>query len=167
MSMVFAPFCEPDVPSPPPARNVPQEEPRPPLRLIAFADGASRGNPGPAFYGAVIYDLQHQELRASGDAIGRDTNNVAEYRGAIAAVQGALDLGATELELNMDSQLIVRQVEGSYRVKNAKLRPLFLRLQALLNQLDAFKIQHVPREQNTRADALANAALDGRLTGVE
>ena len=139
----------------------------PPLRLVAFADGASRGNPGPASYGAVVYDDQGGELRWLGATIGRGTNNVAEYRGAIAAVEAAIELGATELELNMDSQLIVRQIEGRYRVRNAALRPLFLRLQDLLNQLDAFKIQHVPREQNTRADALANAALDGRLDDVQ
>lgn len=138
----------------------------PPLRLVAFADGASRGNPGPASYGAVVYDDQGGELRGLGATIGRGTNNVAEYRGAIAAVEAAIELGATELELNMDSQLIVRQIEGSYRVRNAALRPLFRQLQDLLNQLDAFKIQHVPREQNTRADALANAALDGRLDDV-
>ncbi len=139
----------------------------PPLRLVAFADGASRGNPCPASYGAVVYDDQGGELRGLGATIGRGTNNVAEYRGAIAAVEAAIKLGATELELNMDSQLIVRQIEGSYRVRNAALRPLFRTLQDLLNQLDAFKIQHVPREQNTRADALANAALDGRLDDVQ
>ncbi len=139
----------------------------PPFRLVAFADGASRGNPGPASYGAVVYDEQGGQLRGLGATIGRATNNVAEYRGAIAAVEAAIELGATELELNMDSQLIVRQIEGSYRVRNAALRPLFRRLQDLLNQLDAFKIQHVPREQNTRADALANAALDGRLDDVQ
>ncbi len=95
----------------------------PPLHLVAFADGASRGNPGPASYGAVVYDDQGGELRGLGATIGRGTNNVAEYRGAIAAVEAAIELGATELELNMDSQLIVRQIEGRYRVRNAALRP--------------------------------------------
>lgn len=137
-----------------------------PRRLVAYADGASRGNPGPASFGAVVLDLDGQELQALGGQIGRDTNNVAEYQGAIAAVEAALALGATELDLHMDSQLIVRQVEGRYRVRNATLKPLFDKLVALLDQLDGFKIRHVPREQNTRADALANAALDGTLDKI-
>ena len=138
----------------------------PPLRLVAYADGASRGNPGPASFGAVVLDLDGQELQALGGQIGRNTNNVAEYQGAIAAVEAALELGATELELHLDSQLIVRQVEGRYRVRNAALKPLFNKLVALLDLLDGFKIRHVPREQNTRADALANAALDHTLDNV-
>ncbi len=132
------------------------------LRLMAYTDGASRGNPGPASYGAVVLDAKGGELRAISVAIGVETNNVAEYRGAIAAVEAALELGASALELRMDSQLIVRQLEGRYRVKNAGLKPLFLKLQALLEQLDEVAIRHVPREENRRADALANAALDGR-----
>jgi ribonuclease HI len=138
----------------------------PPLRLVAYADGASRGNPGPASFGAVVLDVDGHELQALGGQIGRNTNNVAEYQGAIAAVEAALELGATELDLHMDSQLIVRQVEGRYRVRNAMLKPLFDKLVALLDQLDGFKIRHVPREQNTRADALANAALDGTLDTI-
>jgi len=117
--------------------------------------------------GAVVIDAAGAVQHEVSERLGVTTNNVAEYRGAIAAVEAAIELGATELELNMDSQLIVRQIEGSYRVRNAGLRPLFRTLQDLLNQLDAFKIQHVPREQNTRADALANAALDGRLDDLQ
>jgi ribonuclease HI len=135
----------------------------PPRRLVAYADGASRGNPGPASFGAVIFDLDGQELRALGGTIGRNTNNVAEYQGAIAAVEAAIQLGATELDLHMDSQLIVRQVEGRYRVKSAALKPLYTKMVDLLDRLDSFRIWHVPRERNTRADALANAALDGTL----
>ena len=100
------------------------------------------------------------ELAAKGEAIGRATNNVAEYRGAIAAVEAALDLGADELELRLDSELVVRQLEGRYRVKNRQLKPLFERLQALIDRLDRFQATHVPRERNRRADALANEALD-------
>jgi ribonuclease HI len=136
------------------------------LRLMAYTDGASRGNPGPASYGAVVLDAEGGELRAISVAIGVETNNVAEYRGAIAAVEAALELGASALELRMDSQLIVRQLEGRYRVKNAGLKPLFLKLQALLEQLDEVAIRHVPREENRRADALANAALDGRSSDL-
>ena len=137
------------------------------MKMYANADGASRGNPGPAAYGAVVYDANDAELQALGGAIGRNTNNVAEYRGAIAAVQTALDLGATELELRLDSELIVRQLQGRYRVKNAALKPLYAQLRALLDRLDIVRIRHVPREQNSRADELANAALDGRLADVE
>ena len=132
------------------------------MRLTAYADGASRGNPGPAAYGAAVFDEEGGELRAVREAIGRGTNNEAEYRGAIAAVRAALELGATELELRLDSQLIVRQLQGSYRVRNERLKPLYRQLLALVDQLAAFNVDHVPREQNKRADALANAALDGQ-----
>lgn len=135
--------------------------------MFANADGASRGNPGPAAYGAVVYDADDVELGALGGAIGRNTNNVAEYRGAIAAVEAALELGASELELRLDSELIVRQLEGRYRVRNAALKPLYAELTRLLAKLDNVRIRHVPREQNSRADELANAALDGRLSDVE
>ena len=135
--------------------------------MYANADGASRGNPGPAAFGAVVYDAADAELRALGGRIGRGTNNVAEYRGAIAAVEAALELGATELELRLDSELIVRQLEGRYRVKNAALKPLHAQLQRLLSRLDVVRVRHVPRGQNSRADELANAALDGRLADVE
>ena len=135
--------------------------------MYANADGASRGNPGPAAFGAVVYDAADAELRALGGWIGRGTNNVAEYRGAIAAVEAALELGATELELRLDSELIVRQLEGRYRVKNAALKPLHAQLQRLLSRLDVVRVRHVPRGQNSRADELANAALDGRLADVE
>ena len=132
------------------------------MRLTAYADGASRGNPGPAAYGAAVFDEEGGELRAVREAIGRGTNNEAEYRGAIAAVRAALELGATELELRLDSQLIVRQLQGSYRVRNERLKPLYRQLLALVDQLAGFNVDHVPREQNKRADALANAALDGQ-----
>jgi len=136
------------------------------LRLVAYTDGASRGNPGAAAFGAVVLDATGAELRTISEPIGVATNNVAEYRGAIAAVQAALELGASALELRMDSELIVRQLEGRYRVRNAGLKPLFAQLRGLLDQLDAVAIRHVPREQNRRADALANAALDGRSSDV-
>ena len=130
------------------------------MHLIAYADGASRGNPGPAAYGAVLCDLDGAELDAWGNPIGRATNNVAEYHGAIAAVEAALERGATELELRLDSELIVRQLEGRYRVKNKQLRPLFDQLSSLVEQLDSFQPTHVRRHLNQRADAMANQALD-------
>ena len=130
------------------------------MRVIAWADGASRGNPGPASYGYVVTDEQGVEVDAGGEVIGRATNNVAEYRGAIAAAQAALRAGADELELRLDSQLVVRQVEGRYRVRNAALKPLYDRLLDLLDEFDDAQMVHVPREQNAHADGLANAALD-------
>lgn len=128
--------------------------------MIAYADGASRGNPGPAAYGAVLCDEHGHELDAWGNAIGRATNNVAEYLGALAAVEAALERGATELELRLDSELIVRQLEGRYRVRNRTLKPLFEQLSGLIDQLETFRPVHVRREFNRRADALANEALD-------
>ena len=132
------------------------------MRLIAYADGASRGNPGPAAYGAVLCDVDGGELDAWGNPIGRATNNVAEYHGAIAAVEAALERGATALELRLDSELIVRQLEGRYRVRNQSLKPLFDQLTTLIEQFESFQPTHVRREFNKRADALANEALNRR-----
>jgi len=132
------------------------------MHLIAYADGASRGNPGPAAYGAVLCDADGVELDSWGNPIGRATNNVAEYHGAIAAVEAALERGATQLELRLDSDLIVQQVRGTYRVRKQQLKPLFEQLMRLLGELDHFEVNHVYRELNTRADAMANQALDRR-----
>ena len=134
-------------------------------KLIAYTDGASRGNPGPSAYGVVVYDEDGKELHRSGKALGHGTNNQAEYHGAVAALEAALGLGATELELRMDSELIVRQLQGRYRVKNPKLIPLHNRLLALRDRLDGFTPVHVPRAQNKVADALANEALDHASRG--
>lgn len=130
------------------------------MKLIAWADGASRGNPGPAAYGYVLTEPDGGEVEAGGEAIGRATNNIAEYRGAIAALEAAQRRGAAELELRLDSELIVRQIQGRYRVKNAALKPLYAELKALSEAFPKFAIRHVPRAQNARADGLANAALD-------
>ena len=130
------------------------------MRLVIYADGASRGNPGPAAFGAVILDAAGDEIRAIATPIGVATNNVAEYRGAIAGAQAAVELGATEIELYMDSELIVRQLEGRYRVRNKGLKPLYSELTMLLGQLEHVVIRHVSRVHNQRADELANAALD-------
>ena len=105
------------------------------------------------------------ELHRTCRALGHGTNNQAEYRGAIAALEAALGLGATEVELRMDSELIVRQLEGRYRVKNPKLVPLHNRILALRSRLDRLHAVHVPRAQNKVADALANEALDNASAG--
>lgn len=135
------------------------------MRLTVFAHGASRGNPGPAAIGATIRDHTGQEIGTVSERIGRGTNNQAEYRAAIAGVRLARQLGATALDLRMDSELVVRQLSGQYRVKNAALQPLFQALVAELEAIGGYTVGHVPRERNARADALANAALDARQPG--
>jgi ribonuclease HI len=131
------------------------------MKLVVYADGASRGNPGPAAIGASIRDENGVELATVSERIRRATNNVAEYRAAIQGVRKAKQLGATNVDLRMDSELIVRQLAGIYRVKHPALQPLFVALMAELGPV-AWSVGHVPRSENTRADALANAALDGR-----
>ena len=130
--------------------------------MVAYADGASRGNPGPSSFGVVVYDEAGKELHRSSRALGRATNNQAEYQGAIAALEAALGLGASEVELRMDSELIVRQLSGRYRVKNPGLAPLYKRILDLRTRFDRVVIVHVPRAQNKVADKLANEALDRR-----
>ncbi len=125
-----------------------------------FTDGASRGNPGPASIGAVVYNVSGEEVHTVSRRLGRATNNEAEYQAVIAGLEAALGLGGGSVDLRMDSQLIVRQLEFRYRVRNARLRPFFERVVELRRQFESFKVTHVPREQNKRADQLANLALD-------
>jgi ribonuclease HI len=127
---------------------------------LLYADGAARGNPGPAAYGFVLDDPDGVPRVAAGASLGTATNNVAEYRALIAGLECALDHGASALEVRMDSELVVRQMGGIYRVKNEGLKPLFAEAQALARRFERFTIRHVPREQNARADAEANKALD-------
>ena len=125
-----------------------------------FTDGASRGNPGPSSIGAVVYDSAGKEVHTVSRRLGRATNNEAEYQAVSAGLEAALGLGGGSVDLRMDSQLIVRQLEFRYRVRNARLRPFFERVVELRRQFESFKVTHVPREQNKRADQLANLALD-------
>ena len=127
---------------------------------LVYTDGASRGNPGRASFGAVVYDPEGRERHRISEAIGVTTNNVAEYRGLIAGIEAALALGARRVEVRMDSELIVRQAIGRYRVKNPGLIPLHNRVLALRSRFDEVVVRHVPRAQNKVADALANQALD-------
>ena len=124
------------------------------------ADGASRGNPGPASIGAVVYDPSGREAHTVSRRLGRATNNEAEYQAAIAGLEAALALGARKVRLLLDSELVVRQLEYRYRVRNPRLRPFFERLVDLRRRFDAFEVQSVPRAENKRADQLANQALD-------
>ncbi|MEO6197680.1 MAG: ribonuclease HI family protein [Dehalococcoidia bacterium] len=131
-----------------------------PGRWIVYADGASRGNPGPASIGAVVYDEAGDEVQTVSQRIGRGTNNEAEYKAAIAGLESALALGGGDLELRMDSELVIRQLQGRYKVRNERLRPLFNRLSELLRQFSSFQMESIPRAKNSRADELANLALD-------
>jgi ribonuclease HI len=131
-----------------------------PGRLILCTDGGSRGNPGPAGFGAVLLDDAGHVVRELSEFIGRATCNEAEYRALIAALQAARELGARDLLIRADSQLLVRQLGGQYKVKSRSLMPLALRARRLLEEFASWKAEHVPREMNSRADALANAAMD-------
>ena len=128
-------------------------------KAIINADGASRGNPGPAAIGAILKDEQGKLIAQISQSIGRTTNNQAEYRAVIAALEEALKLGVKQIELNADSELLVKQLNGKYRVKNAALKPLYQRVKQLQSSLESLTISHVPREQNREADLLANMAL--------
>ncbi len=130
------------------------------MTVVAYADGASRGNPGLASYGVVVYDADGRELHTGARALGRATNNQAEYQGVIAALEAALGLGAREVELRMDSELVIRQLSGRYKVRNPGLIPLHKRILALRERFDRVTLVHVPRAQNRVADKLANEALD-------
>jgi ribonuclease HI len=127
---------------------------------VTYSDGASRGNPGLASYGAVVIDPKGSVVHEASQPLGVTTNNVAEYRGLIAALEAALALGAKRVEARLDSELLVRQAIGRYRVKNPGLIPLHNRVLNLRGQFDEVVFRHVPRAQNKHADALANEALD-------
>lgn len=134
--------------------------------LVIASDGGSRGNPGPAAIGAVVRDAESGELLASvSECIGVTTNNVAEYRALVAALELAAPFQARRVVARADSQLLIRQLEGAYRVKQAHLRPLFERARDLLGSYEEVVLEHVRREDNAEADALVNAALDASGAG--
>jgi ribonuclease HI len=134
-------------------------------RLIVNVDGGARGNPGPAAIGVVVRDPAGEVLGEVGERIGEATNNVAEYRALLRGIELAAELGATELELIGDSELVVRQVEGRYKVKNAGIKPLHDEVKGALRGVDSWSIRHVRRAENADADRLVNQALDGVLDG--
>ncbi len=129
-------------------------------KLTVNVDGGARGNPGPAAIGVVVRNDDGAIVEAMGETIGKQTNNVAEYRALIRGIELALAHGADEVELIGDSQLIVRQVEGRYKVKNAAMKELNAEAKALLAKFDRWSIRDVRREQNADADRLVNEALD-------
>ena len=128
--------------------------------LVAHSDGGARGNPGPAGYGVVVQDEAGRKVATLSEYLGHQTNNFAEYQGLIAALEYALQHGPKALKLISDSELLVRQIKGIYKVKNATLQDLHGRAKQLIAQLDWFSIGHALREHNQEADRLANEAMD-------
>lgn len=131
-----------------------------PGKVVVFTDGASRGNPGKAGIGVLITSVDGLILKEISEYIGITTNNVAEYRAVITGIEEGLELGADAIELKTDSQLVVRQLKGQYKVKNEGLKHLYRRAVELLSQYKQYSVQHIPREENTRADELANKSID-------
>lgn len=127
---------------------------------LVYSDGASRGNPGPAAAGALVIDPSGKVCAEVSEPLGIQTNNYAEYQGLIKGLEAALACGARHIEVRMDSELLVNQAIGRYRVKHPGLIPLSLRMNDLRRQFDSVTFKHVRREFNKQADALANRALD-------
>jgi ribonuclease HI len=134
-------------------------------RAIVNVDGGARGNPGPAAIGVVVRDGDGAVLAEVGEKIGEATNNVAEYRALLRGIELAAAHGASDLELVGDSELVVRQVEGRYKVKNAGMKELHAEVKKALGDFDSWSIRHVRRAENADADRLVNEALDGVLDG--
>lgn len=131
------------------------------MKVILYTDGAARGNPhGPAAIGIVLTDAHGQEIDALGEVIGKTSNNVAEYRALLRGLQCAAAHHATEIEVRTDSLLMAQQLRGAYKVRAPHLQPLFAQAQRALAAFKPWSVRHIPREQNRRADALANEALD-------
>ena len=134
--------------------------------ITAYFDGGARGNPGPAGYGVFIVDNQGTVLAELYEPMGIATNNVAEYRGLIAALQWAADRDLKQLIVKGDSQLIIEQMRGNYKVKHEGLKPLYLRARMLVMQIGDVRFEHVRREQNAEADRLSNLAMDANQTSA-
>ena len=132
------------------------------MKLVVHVDGGARGNPGPAAIGVVVSDQEGQVLDEVAERIGVATNNVAEYRAVLRGVERARALGAGEVELVNDSELVARQLSGAYKVKHPAMKPLYEQAIDALRAFDRWRIRSVPRAENARADELVNAALDGR-----
>jgi ribonuclease HI len=133
------------------------------MRLVVHVDGGSRGNPGPAAAGAVLSTPDGDVVGEAKETIGIATNNVAEYKAVLLGLRAAHELGATEVELVNDSELIAKQLTGAYKVKHAAMKPLYLETLDALKGFERWSIRSVPRAQNADADALVNQALDSAV----
>jgi len=147
--------------TPPRAEAAPSAESHPRLRV--YSDGAARGNPGPAGAGAVLMDPAGNVVARLGRFLGIQTNNCAEYMGLLLGLKHAQSLGAREVDVYADSELLIRQLGGRYQVKSPTLRPLYEEAQKLLKGFTKVKLHHVPRAQNAEADAMSNRAIDERM----
>ena len=154
----------PAAPAKVPVAPAAAEAPRSIGRGRLFTDGASRGNPGEAGAGAVVCDAAGGELAARSAYLGQCTNNVAEYRALLIGLEEAQRLGCRELDISLDSELIVRQLQGRYKVKNETLQTLFHEVQGRLAGFTRWTVGHVPRAKNARADELANRGIDEKKT---
>lgn len=138
------------------------------MKVIVEADGGSRGNPGPAGYGCVVWSEDHGTVLAEGNgAIGRTTNNVAEYRGLIAGLEEARRIGANQVTVQMDSKLVVEQMSGRWKVKHPDMIELFGQAKAVASDFDSISYRWIPREKNKHADRLANEAMDGKPVPIQ
>lgn len=133
------------------------------MKYILYTDGAARGNPGPAGAGAFICGEDGSVVAEVAEYVGETTNNVAEYKALLAGLRKLVELGAQDIEVRADSELMVRQLNGAYRVKHPNLKPLFSEAVALLKKIPRYSIKHVRREENEEADHLANRAIDERF----
>jgi ribonuclease H / adenosylcobalamin/alpha-ribazole phosphatase len=133
------------------------------VRVVVEADGGSRGNPGPAGYGSVVLDPDSEDVLAERQGgLGLTTNNVAEYTGLINGLKAAVELGADEVDVRMDSKLVVEQMSGRWQIKNTALQGLAKQARELVGEFDRVSFEWIPRERNKRADKLANAAMDAQ-----
>jgi ribonuclease HI len=131
------------------------------VKVVLHVDGGARGNPGPAAIGVVVSSPQGEVLEEVAETIGVATNNVAEYRALLRGLERAGALGATEVEIVNDSELVAKQLTGAYKVKHPAMRPLHAEAIAALGRFGAWRVRSVPRAENARADELVNRALDG------
>lgn len=131
------------------------------MKVVVHVDGGSRGNPGPAAAASVVSTAEGEVLDEASELLGSVTNNVAEYRALLLGLARARALGAGEVDVVNDSELISKQIQGLYKVKHAAMRPLYLEVMAALRSFERWSIRSVPRAENAHADALVNAALDG------
>jgi probable phosphoglycerate mutase len=135
--------------------------------MTAYIDGGARGNPGPAGYGARVVDDSGQVVAELHGALGIATNNIAEYNGLLAALEWAVERGVSALHVRADSLLLVEQMRGNYRVKNAGLIPLYQRARGLVARIGHVTFEHIPREQNKDADRLSNLGMDANRPGAQ
>ncbi|WP_054870020.1 ribonuclease HI family protein [Caloranaerobacter sp. TR13] len=136
-------------------------------KAIIHTDGGSRGNPGLAGIGIVIYDESNNIVLELSQYIGVQTNNVAEYKALVRALELSYEMGIKDIELYMDSELVVKQIKGEYKVRNERMKPFYEMANSLISQFDNFNIYHVRREKNKRADELANLAMDTKGINVK